>query len=64
MAYESSLDSSLELFEEANKLITKCSQKLSQAEQKIEVLIKNRNSEIELNETTPKTENFIHNKEQ
>lgn len=44
-----SLDESLTLFEEADSLISNCSNKLNKAEQKIEVLIKNRES-LELNE--------------
>lgn len=39
---ETPLEKSLTLYEEANKLITLCCSKLSQAEQKIEMLIKNR----------------------
>ncbi len=39
---ETPLEKSLALYEEANKLITLCSSKLSQAEQKIETLIKGR----------------------
>ena len=37
-----SLDESLKLFEEADKLINACSKKLNDAERKIEILIKNR----------------------
>ena len=39
---ETPLEKSLALYEEANKLITLCSSKLNQAEQKIETLIKGR----------------------
>lgn len=39
---ETPLEKSLALYEEANTLITLCSSKLSQAEQKIETLIKGR----------------------
>ncbi len=42
-----SLDESLKLFEEANRLMIKCQKRLLLAEQKIEILIKNRNGEIE-----------------
>jgi exodeoxyribonuclease VII small subunit len=42
-----SLDESLKLFEEANHLITKCNKRLLSAEQKIEILIKNRSGAIE-----------------
>ena len=37
-----SLDDSLKLYEEADKLITTCSKRLNDAERKIEILIKNR----------------------
>lgn len=39
-----SLDESLKLFEEADQLINTCSKRLTDAERKIEVLIKNRNT--------------------
>ena len=53
-----SLNDSLKFFEEANTLISNCSLKLSEAEKKIEVLIKNRDS-IELDaEKKPKLEPF------
>ena len=41
-----SLDDSLKLYEEADKLISTCSKKLNDAERKIEVLIKTRNGEL------------------
>ena len=54
-----SLDESLKVFEEADKLISDCNSKLNFAEQKVEKLIKNRNGELELNENnTPKKESF------
>lgn len=43
-----SLDESLSLYEEADKLITICSKRLNDAERKIEVLIKNRNGDVQL----------------
>lgn len=56
-----SLDESLKLFEEADGLINSCSTKLSTAEQKIEKLIKNRNNELELDESLrPVKEPFHH----
>lgn len=56
-----SLDESLKLFEEADGLITKCATKLSSAEQKIEKLIKNRNNELLLDESSsPMKEPFHH----
>lgn len=41
-----SLDESLKLYEEADKLIRSCNKRLSDAERKIETLIKNRNGEL------------------
>ena len=55
-----SLDDSLNLFEEANGLITKCNKKLNSAEQKIQTLIKNRNAELELENEEPKVKSFEH----
>ena len=40
-----SLDDSLKYYEEADQLIVTCQKKLSEAEKKIEVMIKNRNGE-------------------
>lgn len=42
------LDESLKLFEEADKLIVSCHKRLNEAEKKIEILIKNRNGDLEL----------------
>lgn len=44
-----SLDESLSLYEEADKLIVVCQRRLTDAERKIEILVKNRNSELALN---------------
>ena len=56
---KASLDDSLKLYEEADKLIVTCQKNLSEAEKKIEVMIKNRNGEPVLDETgIPKTELF------
>lgn len=41
-----SLEESLKLYEEADKLITTCNKRLTDAERKIEMLIKNRNGEL------------------
>jgi len=41
-----SLDDSLKLYEEADKLIVTCQKKLTEAEKKIEMLIKSRNGEV------------------
>lgn len=55
-----SLEDSLKLFEEADKLIAKCGNYLNSAEQKIETLIKNRNGEIELDANNgPLTKPFV-----
>jgi len=47
---KASLDDSLKLYEEADKLIVACQKKLTEAEKKIEILIKNRNGEVVLDE--------------
>lgn len=44
------LDESLKLYEEADKLISLCNHKLVSAEQKIEILMKNRAGELSLGE--------------
>ncbi|HEV8051962.1 MAG TPA: exodeoxyribonuclease VII small subunit [Parachlamydiaceae bacterium] len=43
-----SLDESLKLYEEADRLILTCSKRLTDAERKIEILVKNRNGELAL----------------
>jgi exodeoxyribonuclease VII small subunit len=54
-----SLDESLKLYEEADKLITACSKRLNEAERKIETLIKNRNGDIALGrDQKPATQDF------
>lgn len=54
-----SLEESLRLYEEADRLITLCSKQLQQAETKIEMLIKNREGDLVLNEEgIPVTEPF------
>jgi exodeoxyribonuclease VII small subunit len=54
-----SLDDSLKLYEEADKLIISCNKRLTQAEQKIETLIKNRNGEVSFDENQePQTQPF------
>lgn len=54
-----SLDESLKLYEEADSLITACSSRLSQAEQKIEKLVKNREGSLMLDAgNAPQTESF------
>ncbi len=54
-----SLEESLKLYEEADRLIVICSTKLNDAERKIETLIKNRSGEIVLGtDQKPATQNF------
>lgn len=54
-----SLEESLHLYEEADKLIQICNKKLIQAEAKIEMLVKNREGELTLSDTgTPMTQAF------
>lgn len=56
----SSLEQSLKLYEEADKLVVFCNSRLSQAEQKVETLIKNRNKELVLDEQgSPLTEDLL-----
>lgn len=43
-----SLDDSLQLYEEADRLIAICSRRLNEAERKIEIIVKNRNGELAL----------------
>lgn len=42
------LEESLALYEEADKLMISCNKKLCEAEAKVEMLIKNRNGELQL----------------
>ncbi|MBA3957683.1 MAG: exodeoxyribonuclease VII small subunit [Parachlamydiaceae bacterium] len=57
-----SLDESLKLYEEADRLITVCSKRLNDAERKIEILVKNRNGELSLNtEQQPVTQDYPYN---
>jgi exodeoxyribonuclease VII small subunit len=56
---KASLDESLKLYEEADRLITTCTRRLNEAEQKIEILVKNRAGEVVLNEQNqPVTQPF------
>jgi exodeoxyribonuclease VII small subunit len=53
------LEESLELYEEADKLMIECSKKLSEAEAKVEMLIKNRTGELQLGQDNkPLTQDF------
>ncbi len=47
---KASLDDALKLYEEADALITTCQKKLTEAEKKIEMMIKNRSGEVILDE--------------
>lgn len=44
------LEEALHLYEEADKLIRSCSERLSQAEKKVEILMKNRQGELAVDE--------------
>jgi exodeoxyribonuclease VII small subunit len=56
-----SLDDSLKLFQEADEMILKCGKYLNNAEQKIEILLKNREGELLLDEKQkPQVEEFAH----
>lgn len=48
---EVELDTSLKLYEEANRLIGACQSHLQKAEQRVEKLIKGRDGELELDES-------------
>jgi exodeoxyribonuclease VII small subunit len=53
------LDQSLQLYREADKLIAQCQTRLTQAEQEIEMLIKNREGELTLDkEGRPLSQSF------
>lgn len=53
------LDESLKLYEEADKLISLCTLKLNSAEEKIEMLIKKRDGELEVDaDNKPLSQNF------
>lgn len=54
-----SLDESLKLYEEADKLISFCNKRLTEAERKIETLVKNRNGDLALGpDQKPQTTEF------
>lgn len=53
------LDESLKLYEEADKLIATCNKRLTDAEKKIEILVKNRSGELMLGaDQKPMTQEF------
>lgn len=45
-----SLEDSLSLYEEADKLISSCTKKLDEAEKRIQTLVKNREGEVQYQE--------------
>lgn len=54
-----SLDTSLQMYEEATQLLTHCNRRLTEAEQRIEILSKGRGGELLLNsEGKPSVESF------
>lgn len=54
-----SLEDSLKLYEEADRLIHWCSKRLNEAEKKIEVLVKTRDGELAVDEQShPQTQPF------
>lgn len=54
-----SLDESITLYEEADKLLATCSKRLNDAERKIEILVKNRNGELSIgDEGKPLTQDY------
>ena len=54
-----SLDESLKLYEEADRLIQNCQKKMGSAERRIEMLVKNRNGEVMVDEDQkPLTQDF------
>ena len=56
---KASLEESLALYEEADKLIIKCNKKLVEAERKIESLVKNRQGQINLGpDQKPQVQDF------
>lgn len=56
---QASLEQSLKLYEEADRLIAFCNTSLTQAESRVEALIKNRSNELVLDEKgQPTVEDF------
>lgn len=53
-----SLEESLKVYEEADKLIQHCSEKLNHAEQKVQVLVKNRQQDSSNSPSSPMLEDF------
>lgn len=59
-----SLEDSLKVYEEADKLIQLCSEKLNHAEQKVQVLVKNRNQDTNNPSSQPNLEDFNTSRQQ
>jgi exodeoxyribonuclease VII small subunit len=59
-----SLEDSLKVYEEADKLIQQCSEKLNHAEQKVQVLVKNRQQETTTFASSPVLEDFTTSRQQ
>ena len=59
-----SLEESLKIYEEADQLIVMCNKQLSEAEQKVQTLVKGRSQELVLTEGTPVLEDFNGSKQQ
>lgn len=60
-----SLEDSLKIYEEADHLIALCQEKLSNAEQKVQTLVKARNNELVFQENNePALEDFNSSKQQ
>ena len=59
-----SLEDSLKVYEEADKLIHLCSEKLNHAEQKVQVLVKNRNQDNNNPFSQPTLEDFNTSRQQ
>lgn len=54
-----SLEEALKLYEEADLLIGSCTKRLNEAERKVEILIKNRAGEVEMDTNgKPQTQSF------
>jgi exodeoxyribonuclease VII small subunit len=55
-----SLEDSLRLYEEADRLTNWCSKRLTEAEKKIEILVKNRDGDLALDEQgRPQSQPFV-----
>ena len=56
-----SLDDALTLYEEADKLIGSCQTRLTEAEQKIEILLKNRDGTVTAEPFSPPQQSALQN---